>query len=88
VEAVLASHPALRAVAVAPRPDSVMGEVGVAVVVPESPDSVPTLEELRATGSQRLAHYKLPEAMLVVERLPLTDATKVDRRRLTEMVAP
>ena len=88
VEAVLASHPAVRAVAVAPRPDSVMGEVGVAVVVPESPDSVPTLEELRATGSQSLAHYKLPEAMLVVERLPLTDATKVDRRRLTEMVAP
>ena len=68
--------------------DPKTGEVGVAVVVPESPDSVPTLEELRATGSQRLAHYKLPEAMLVVERLPLTDATKVDRRRLTEMVAP
>ncbi|HYF45905.1 MAG TPA: AMP-binding protein, partial [Acidimicrobiales bacterium] len=34
VERVLADHPAVAEVAVAPRPDDVMGEVGVAVVVP------------------------------------------------------
>ena len=33
VEAVLSTHPDLRAVAVVPRPDPVMGEIGVAVVV-------------------------------------------------------
>ena len=34
VEAVLASHPEVVEVAVVPRPDPVMGEIGVAVVVP------------------------------------------------------
>ena len=33
VEAVLCEHPAVAHVAVAPRPDPVMGEIGVAVVV-------------------------------------------------------
>ena len=37
VEAVLADHPAVAAVAVVPRPDDVMGEIGVAVVVPVDP---------------------------------------------------
>ncbi len=34
VEAVLSAHPDVAAVAVVPRPDAVMGEVGVAAVVP------------------------------------------------------
>ena len=37
VEAALAAHPAVTDVAVVPRPDPVMGEVGVAVVVPLDP---------------------------------------------------
>src|SRR5207237_8579751 len=35
VEAVLAEHPGIAAVAVVPRADAVMGEIGVAVVVPD-----------------------------------------------------
>src|SRR6185436_21116115 len=42
VEGVLSTHPGLRAVAVVPRPDPVMGEIGVAVVVPEG--DPPTLD--------------------------------------------
>ncbi len=37
VESVLADHPAVAEVAVVPRPDDVMGEIGVAVVVPADP---------------------------------------------------
>ncbi|MGI9579149.1 MAG: class I adenylate-forming enzyme family protein [Microthrixaceae bacterium] len=86
VEAVVGAHPAVRAVAIAPRSDSVMGEVGVAVVVPEATEPAPTLEDLRATASLQLARHKLPEAMLIVDRLPLTDASKIDRIRLAELV--
>jgi acyl-CoA synthetase (AMP-forming)/AMP-acid ligase II len=84
VEAVLASHPDVAEVAVVPQPDDVMGEVGVAVVVPRRPGKVPSLEELRRFGAERLAHHKLPEALRTVERLPRTSMDKVDRRALAD----
>jgi acyl-CoA synthetase (AMP-forming)/AMP-acid ligase II len=87
VEAVLATHPAVAAVAVVPRPDPVMGEVGVAVVVPRDPARPPTLDDLRAHGAGRLAAYKLPEDLRVVAELPLTAMEKVDRRALVALAA-
>lgn len=84
VEAVLAAHPAVADVVVVPRPDDVMGEIGVAVVVPAT-DPPPTLDDLRAFAGAQLARYKLPEAIRVVEALPLTAMQKVDRRRLADI---
>ncbi|MDQ6696072.1 MAG: fatty acid--CoA ligase family protein [Actinomycetota bacterium] len=90
VEAVLTNHPGVSAVAVIPRLDDVMGEIGVAVVVPPGPrdgPDVPTLAELRAFAAQSLATHKLPEALVLVDRLPLTAMQKLDRRRTAELVA-
>ncbi len=78
----LADHPGVADVAVVPRPDDVMGEIGVAVVVPVDRDRPPTLEELRAFLEPRLARYKLPEAIRFVDAIPLTPMQKVDRRTL------
>ncbi len=82
VEAVLAAHPAVRELAVVPRPDPVMGEIGVAVVVTAETTRPPTLQELRSFAEDRLAAYKLPEAMRLVDELPLTAMQKVDRLAL------
>lgn len=83
VEAVLLEHPCVAAVAVVPRADEVLGEVGVAVVVPAAPGrDAPTIEDLRAFAAPRLAAYKLPEDLAVVDELPLTTMDKVDRRAL------
>jgi acyl-CoA synthetase (AMP-forming)/AMP-acid ligase II len=82
VEAVLADHPAIADVAVVPRPDAVMGEIGVAVIVPTDPSTPPSLDELRAFLEPKLARYKLPEAMRCVDGIPLTPMQKVDRRGL------
>jgi acyl-CoA synthetase (AMP-forming)/AMP-acid ligase II len=82
VEAVLAAHPLVGAVAVAPRPDPVMGEIGVAVVVPVDPTRPPQLEDLRRFASGRLAAYKLPEAIRIADALPLTAVDKIDRQAL------
>jgi acyl-CoA synthetase (AMP-forming)/AMP-acid ligase II len=82
VEAALAAHPAVTEVAVVPRPDPVMGEVGVAVVVPLDPAAPPPLADLRAFLADRLAAYKAPEAVRIVDELPLTPMQKVDRRAL------
>jgi acyl-CoA synthetase (AMP-forming)/AMP-acid ligase II len=82
VESVLSTHPDVAAVAVVPRTDPVMGEVGVAVVVARDPTRPPTLDALRTHAGAALAGYKLPEALRVVEALPLTAMDKVDRRVL------
>jgi acyl-CoA synthetase (AMP-forming)/AMP-acid ligase II len=82
VEAVLSQHPAVAEVAVAPRPDEVMGEIGVAVVVPREAAAPPSLDDLRAFAADRLAAHKLPEALRLVAALPLTAMQKLDRRAL------
>jgi acyl-CoA synthetase (AMP-forming)/AMP-acid ligase II len=86
VEAVLATHPAVADVAIVPRPDDVMGEIGVAVVVPTDNQDPPTLEALREHAERHLAKHKLPEHLMVVESLPLTPMEKVDRRALQALV--
>jgi acyl-CoA synthetase (AMP-forming)/AMP-acid ligase II len=86
VENVLASHEGVAAVAVIPCRDAVMGEKGVAVVVPRDAAHAPDLAELRAFAAPRLAAYKLPEDLLVVAELPLTAMEKVDRQSLETQV--
>ncbi len=84
VEAVLLEHPAVASVAVSSRPSDVMGEIGVAVVVPR-PGTAPTLEGLRVFAAERLAAYKLPEAILLVDALPLTSMDKLDRKAVAAL---
>jgi len=87
VENVLADHPGVAHVAVVPRPDPVMGEIGVAVVVPRQGVEAPTLESLRAHARGRLAAYKMPEAILITAELPRTAMEKIDRAALGTLVA-
>ena len=85
VEALLSTHPSVADVAVVPRSDEVMGDVGVAVVVPVAHERHPSLDELRSFLGERLAHHKLPEDLLVVDDLPLTPMDKVDRAALSRL---
>ncbi|MFN8037442.1 MAG: class I adenylate-forming enzyme family protein [Acidimicrobiia bacterium] len=87
VEGVLSEHPAVAAVAVVPRPDAVMGEIGVAVVVARPGTETPTLAALRDFGRGRLAAHKLPEDIRLTDSLPLTAGEKVDRRALAGLVS-
>lgn len=82
VEAALGTHPAVADVAVVPRPDAVMGEIGVAVVVPADPETPPTLEDLRTHLHGVLAPFRHPEALRIVDALPLTAMQKLDRATL------
>jgi acyl-CoA synthetase (AMP-forming)/AMP-acid ligase II len=82
VEGVLADHPGVAEAALVPRPDDVMGELGVAVIVPSDPARPPSLDELRTFLEPKLARYKLPEAIRVVTELPRTPMQKIDRRAL------
>ncbi len=82
VEAVLLDHPALAEVAIVGREDAVMGEVGEAVIVVTAGAAVPDLDELRAFAETRLARFKLPERLSIVDALPRNGTDKIDRKRL------
>lgn len=81
VEAVLLSHPAVLDAAVRGVPDERWGEVGQAHVVLRAGRRA-TPAELIAHCDGRLARYKVPTTVVVVDELPRTDAGKVRRREL------
>jgi acyl-CoA synthetase (AMP-forming)/AMP-acid ligase II len=87
VEGVLSTHPDVAAIAVVPRADDVMGEIGVAAVVPRDSSSPPSLADLRSFAAPHVAAYKLPEALQLVDALPLTAGEKVDRQALVNEIA-
>jgi len=84
VEGVLIEHPRLAEVAVVGRPDERLGEVGVAFVVPTDMDEAPTLEELRSWAGDRLARFKHPRELVIVDELPRTALGKVTKHVLRE----
>jgi acyl-CoA synthetase (AMP-forming)/AMP-acid ligase II len=86
VEAALADHPAVAQVAVVPAVDDTFGQIGVAAVVPLDPARPPSLEDLRAFAGARVASYKLPDRVVVVDALPLTAMEKLDRAALERVV--
>jgi acyl-CoA synthetase (AMP-forming)/AMP-acid ligase II len=85
VEAVLTDHPAVERVAVVGLPDPVLGQIGAAFVVPPPGGAAPTSDELRAWARSRLADYKAPDRVAIVDDLPLTPMSKIDKRALLAM---
>ena len=82
VEDLLVSHPGIADVAVVGIPDVKTGERACAVIVPTNAGK-PTLDDLRVfLDAQRLAKFKYPEKVVLVDALPRNDAGKVLKERL------
>jgi acyl-CoA synthetase (AMP-forming)/AMP-acid ligase II len=77
VEDVLGEHPGVARAAVVGIPDPVLGEIGAAAVIPSDPACPPTLDELKAWCRDRLASYKAPDRLRVVEDLQVNSMSKV-----------
>jgi acyl-CoA synthetase (AMP-forming)/AMP-acid ligase II len=86
VENVLTAHPAVQAAAVVSAPAPVIGEIGVAYVVP-APGQQPDLATLRKWCTERIADYKAPDRLELVTELPLTSMMKVDKLALARRAA-
>ena len=85
VEGALATHPDLAEVAVVGVPDPQWGEVVTAVVVVRAGAAAPDLETLNTFCAGRLAPFKRPRRIAVVDALPRTGATgQVQRALLVE----
>jgi acyl-CoA synthetase (AMP-forming)/AMP-acid ligase II len=76
IENTLLGHPGVAQVAVVGVPDERLGEVGHAFVVPRSGHALDA-EALLAWARQRLANYKVPRAVHVVDALPTNASGKV-----------
>jgi long-chain acyl-CoA synthetase len=83
VEEVLAQHPDVTDVAVVGVPDEHWGELVKAFVILR-PGSSATADDLVAFTRGRLAGYKLPRAVELVDDLPRTPSGKVLKRELRE----
>jgi acyl-CoA synthetase (AMP-forming)/AMP-acid ligase II len=87
VEEALDEHPAVRISCVVGKPDHHLGEVVVAfVALKPDTESHPTPEELRAFVASRIATYKVPVRITILEELPLNPTGKVDRVKLHALV--
>lgn len=84
VEEALRTLPAVAEAAVLSVPDDKWGEVGVAFVVPVE-GTQPTPEELRTQLRHRIAGFKVPRELVIVDALPQTGSGKVDRRALRSL---
>jgi long-chain acyl-CoA synthetase len=85
VEDVLLTHPDVTAAAVVGRPDEVSGEEVVGVVSVQ-PGAAVEGTDLVAYARDRLARYKYPREVLVVDAVPLTSVGKTDRRAVRDLV--
>jgi acyl-CoA synthetase (AMP-forming)/AMP-acid ligase II len=81
VEAALFEHPAVAEAAVAGIPHAVLGEDVAAWVVLRGPTSD---DELRSFLLERLADYKVPRRITVLDALPRNESGKVVKSRLVE----
>jgi fatty-acyl-CoA synthase len=83
IENVLYEHPAVKEAAVVGIPSEKWGEeVGAFVMLQEG--AAPALEELKAHCSTRLAYYKVPRHVFIVDTLPVVASGKVQKFKLRD----
>jgi fatty-acyl-CoA synthase len=83
IEKVLYQHPGVLMCAVIGLPDPKWGEAGRACVVLK-PDSSADEAELLAFMADRLAKYKVPKSVVLLDALPISSAGKILKRELRE----
>ncbi len=86
-QALVAAHPAVREAAVAGIPDAVLGQrvFGFVRLADGTKDTV--VAEILRNVATRLASYKVPEGLAILDELPRNALSKVDRNELQAMAA-
>lgn len=84
VEAAIDAHPSVREVSVVARPHEKWVETPTAFIVPVAGAEPPTEEEIIAFCRDRIASYKKPTAVVIVDELPKNAVGKVQKFKLRE----
>jgi fatty-acyl-CoA synthase len=85
IEQALVAHPSVVEAAVVGAPDERWGEVPVAFITVRG-DTPPDPAELRTFAAERLARFKLPRRIVVVDELPKTGTGKVQKFALRDQI--
>jgi acyl-CoA synthetase (AMP-forming)/AMP-acid ligase II len=83
IENMVSDHPAVSQVAIVGVPDERMGEVGYAFIVTRPGQKIDA-EELTAWCRERMANFKVPRHIEVIDALPLNASGKVLKYELRE----
>ncbi|MFP3899230.1 MAG: FadD3 family acyl-CoA ligase [Acidimicrobiia bacterium] len=86
IENALLGHPDIAQAAVIGIPDTRLGEVGMAFIVPR-PGATPSEPDVIAWSRERMANYKVPRRVAVVDALPLNATGKVVKEELRALAA-
>ena len=84
IEIALEAHPGIRAAAVLGVDDEQWGQVGHAFV---ELASELTADDITSWCKARLADFKVPKRVSVIDAMPRTPVDKVDRMQLAELAA-
>jgi bile acid-coenzyme A ligase len=84
VEIALMEHPGVADVAVVGLKDEEWGRRVHAIIQAAAPDDPPTFDDIRAWAKDRVAAYKVPKSIEIVDEIPRSAATKVNRGKLLE----
>ncbi|HEY0879592.1 MAG TPA: AMP-binding protein [Zeimonas sp.] len=87
VENLVLMHPAVLGCCVVGMPDAVFGEKACAFVVLRPGHSLGLPQLSKFLLEQRIARFKLPERLEVLEQFPISPAGKILRRTLRERIA-
>jgi acyl-CoA synthetase (AMP-forming)/AMP-acid ligase II len=87
IENTLLQHPEVEQVAVIGVPDDRLGEVGMAFVVP-TPGTTPSNEQIISWARERMANYKVPRRVELIEQLPVNATGKVEKLELRARADP
>jgi bile acid-coenzyme A ligase len=85
VETALVDHPAIADIVVVGLKDEQWGRRVHAIIEPADPERPPTLDDVVAYARSRLLPYKVPKSIEIIEEMPRSAASKVNRSRLVEV---
>lgn len=87
IENFLIAHPKIADAAVVAMPDQIMGEKACAFVIPAAGSEAITFEEMvEYLKSKKLAMYKLPERLEIVDSFPLAGGSKINKVELRKII--
>jgi fatty-acyl-CoA synthase len=86
IEGILYEHPHIEQVALVGAPDPKYGEIPVAFVKKKSGAEL-TLEQIKEYLQGKVAGFKIPKKLILVEQFPMTESGKIQKNKLKEQLA-
>ena len=86
VEEIMYQHPSVADAVLIPQKDARLGEIPVAVIIPKPGASISEKDIIDFLG-QRMARFKVPRRVYIVQQMPRTPVGKILKRELIKMLA-